>query len=61
MNNYFRSGRYNRKLEQAYSYDKRKKELIKNKESNNEDREKEGKCNNGHDFTNQTSRKGNGC
>ena len=36
MNNYFRCGRYNRKLEQAYSYDKRKKELIKNKESKNE-------------------------
>ena len=27
MNNYFRSGRYNRKLEQSYSYDKKKKEL----------------------------------
>ena len=27
MNNYFTSGRYNRKLEQAYSYDKKKKEL----------------------------------
>ena len=26
--NYFRSGRYNRKLEQAYSYDKKKKELT---------------------------------
>ena len=25
--NYFRSGRYNRKLEQAYLYDKKKKEL----------------------------------
>lgn len=27
MNNYFKSGRYNRKLEQAYLYDKRKKEI----------------------------------
>ena len=25
--NYFSSGRYNRKLEQSYSYDKKKKEL----------------------------------
>ena len=28
MNNYFRSGRYNRKLKEAYSYDRRKKELL---------------------------------
>ena len=26
--NYFRSGRYNRKLKEAYSYDKIKKELL---------------------------------
>lgn len=36
MNNYFKIGRYNRKLEQSYSYDKKKKELIKNKENKNE-------------------------
>ena len=29
--NYFKSGRYNRKLEQAYSYDKKKKELKNDK------------------------------
>ena len=34
--NYFKSGRYNRKLEQAYSYDKKKKELLIIKESENE-------------------------
>ena len=29
MNNYYKSGRYNRVLTQAYSYDKKKKELLK--------------------------------
>ena len=29
--NYFRSGRYNRKLEQVHSYDKRKKEIKDDK------------------------------
>ena len=40
--NYFKSGRYNRKLEQAYSYDKRKKELLEKKEikDDKEDRRK---------------------
>ena len=33
--NYFRSGRYNRKLEQAYSYDKIKKELKDEQNKNN--------------------------
>ena len=27
MNNYYKSGLYNRKLEKAYLYDKKKKEL----------------------------------
>ena len=27
MNNYFKSGRYNQKLTEAYSYDKKKKEI----------------------------------
>ena len=35
MNNYFRSGRYNRKLEQSYSYDKKKKELLDGQKENN--------------------------
>ena len=42
--NYFKSGRYNRKLEQAYSYDKRKKELkdaIKDEDNNKERCEEE--------------------
>ena len=45
MNNYFRSGRYNRKLEQAYSYDKRKKELkdARKDEDNNKERCEEEK------------------
>ncbi len=45
MNNYFRSGRYNRKLEQAFSYDKKKKELKdgKNKRYNSEERSREEK------------------
>ena len=34
--NYFKSGRYNRKLEQAHYYDKKKKELLIIKESKNE-------------------------
>lgn len=29
MSNYFKSGRYNRVLTQAYSYDKKKKQLLK--------------------------------
>ena len=46
MNNYFRSGRYNRKLEQAYLYDKKKKELkdAKQKENNNQERCEEEKA-----------------
>ena len=46
MNNYFKSGRYNRKLEQTYSYDKRKKELLdeqRKKEDNNKERCEEEK------------------
>ena len=45
MNNYFRSGRYNRKLEQAYSYDKRKKELkdVRKDENNTQERCEEEK------------------
>ena len=45
MNNYFKSGRYNRKLEQAYSYDKRKKELkdARKDEDNNKERCEEEK------------------
>ena len=35
MNNYFRSGRYNRKLKEAYSYDKRKKELHERRKNEN--------------------------
>ena len=35
MNNYFKSGLYNRKLEQAYSYDKKKKELLDGQKENN--------------------------
>ena len=35
MNNYFKSGRYNRKLEQAYSYDKKKKELKDGRKDEN--------------------------
>ena len=40
--NYFSSGRYNRKLEQSYSYDKIKKELLEKKEikDDKEDRRK---------------------
>ncbi len=34
--NYFKSGRYNRKLEQAYSYDKRKKELKDGRKDEND-------------------------
>ena len=33
--NYFSSGRYNRKLEQSYSYDKKKKELLNGQKENN--------------------------
>ena len=44
MNNYFRSGRYNRKLEQSYSYDKKKKELLDGqKENNTQERPREEK------------------
>ena len=41
--NYFKSGSYNRKLEQAYLYDKTKKELKdgQNKNNNKERYEKE--------------------
>ena len=44
--NYFRSGRYNRKLEQAYSYDK-KKELKdgRNKGNDTTERSREEKKN----------------
>ena len=35
MNNYFRSGRYNRKLEQAYLYDKKKELKDARKDKNN--------------------------
>ena len=40
MNNYFRSGRYNRKLKEAYSYDKKKKELkdVREQEDNSTER-----------------------
>ena len=42
--NYFRSGRYNRKLEQAYSYDKIKKDLKDgNTENNTKERYEEEK------------------
>ena len=40
MNNYFRSGRYNRKLEQAYLYDKRKKELKDGRKDENDTQER---------------------
>ena len=44
--NYFKSGRYNRKLEQTYSYDKRKKELKDGgqKEDNTQERSSEIKA-----------------
>ena len=35
--NYFKSGRYNGKLEQAYNYDKKKKELMDEKAKQNKD------------------------
>ncbi len=37
MNNYYKSGRYNRKLTEAYYYDKKKKELLEDarKDKNN--------------------------
>ena len=42
--NYFRSGRYNRKLEQVYSYDKKKKELKDvEKETNTQERSSQEK------------------
>ena len=40
MNNYFRSGRYNRKLEQAYHYDKKKKELKDGRKDENNTQER---------------------
>ena len=45
MNNYFKSGLYNSKLEQAYSYDKKKKELKDGRkdENNTQKRCEEGK------------------
>ena len=47
MNNYFKSGRYNRKLEQTHSYDKKKKELLdagRKKENNTKERCEEEKA-----------------
>tara|TARA_Y100000310_G_scaffold56430_1_gene51836 strand:- start:52 stop:210 length:159 start_codon:yes stop_codon:yes gene_type:complete len=43
--NYFNSGRYNRKLEQSYLYDKKKKELKhgRQKENNTQERCEEKK------------------
>ena len=41
--NYFRSGRYNRKLEQAYSYDKKKKELKDGRNKGNDTEERSRK------------------
>ena len=38
--NYFRSGRYNRKLEQAYLYDKKKKELKDGRKDENDNKER---------------------
>ena len=38
--NYFKSGRYNRKLEQAYHYDKRKKELKNVRKDENDTQER---------------------
>ena len=37
MNNYYKSGRYNRKLTEVYNYNKKKKELLKDarKDKNN--------------------------
>ena len=40
MNNYFSSGRYNRKLEQSYSYDKKKKELTDGRQKENNTKER---------------------
>ena len=40
MNNYFRSGKYNRKLEQAYLYDKKKKELKDGRKDENNNKER---------------------
>ena len=36
--NYFTSGKYNLALQKAFSYDKKKKELLEKKEDNNETR-----------------------
>lgn len=44
--NYYKSGLYNKKLEQAYSYDKKKKELKDeqgNKRNNTTERSREEK------------------
>ena len=38
--NYYKSGLYNRKLEQAYSYDKRKKEIKDGRANKNKDNAK---------------------
>ena len=39
--NYYRSGRYNAKLTEAYSYDKSKKQLLNNKGNNNVKKDKD--------------------
>ena len=41
MNNYFRSGRYNRRLIEAYSYDRKRKELLEKKEKDESTRKNE--------------------